>query len=87
MLRGGALGGLESLVFPEVGPGFWPLIGMGATLSGTMRSPFTAIVFILELTHDVDLLLPLLLGATVAHAFTVLTLRRSILTEKVARRG
>ncbi len=87
LLMGGALGGLESLGFPEVGPGFWPLISMGATLSGTMRSPFTSIVFILELTHDINLLLPLLLGATVAHAFTVLTLRRSILTEKVARRG
>jgi chloride channel protein, CIC family len=33
------------------------------------------------------MLLPLLLAVTVAHAFTVLVLRRSILTEKVARRG
>ncbi|HEY8714784.1 MAG TPA: CBS domain-containing protein, partial [Candidatus Acidoferrum sp.] len=30
---------------------------------------------------------PLLIGSVVAHAFTVLTLNRSILTEKVARRG
>jgi chloride channel protein, CIC family len=33
------------------------------------------------------MLLPLLLAVTIAHGFTVLTLRRSILTEKVARRG
>ena len=32
------------------------------------------------------MLLPLLLAVTVAHGFTVLTLRRSILAEKVARR-
>ena len=52
-----------------------------------MRSPFTGIVFALELTHDVNMLLPLLVAVTIAHGFTVLALRRSILTEKVARRG
>lgn len=41
----------------------------------------------LELTHDVDMLLPLLAAVTIAHAFTVLALRRSILTEKISRRG
>ena len=52
-----------------------------------MRSPFTGVVFALELTHDVNMLLPLLVAVTIAHGFTVLVLRRSILTEKVARRG
>jgi CIC family chloride channel protein len=60
---------------------------MGAILGGTMRSPLTGVVFSLELTHDINMLLPLLVAVTIAHAFTVLTLRRSILTEKVARRG
>jgi CIC family chloride channel protein len=87
LLMGGALGGLETLVLPNEGAGFWPLISMGAILGGTMRSPFTGIIFMLELTHDVNVLLPLLVAAVIAHAFTVLTLRRSILTEKVSRRG
>jgi len=52
-----------------------------------MRSPFTGIVFAIELTHDLNLMLPLLIAVTIAHAFTVLTLRRSILTEKVSRCG
>ena len=60
---------------------------MGAILGGTMRSPFTGVVFMLELTHDVNLILPLLMAVLVAHAFTVLVLRRSILTEKISRRG
>jgi CBS domain-containing protein len=60
---------------------------MGAILGGTMRSPFTGVIFALELTHDVNMLVPLLLAVTISHGFTVLTLRRSILTEKVARRG
>ena len=52
-----------------------------------MRCPFTAVVFGLELTHDLNALVPMLLAVVVAHAFTVLTLPRSILTEKVSRRG
>jgi len=44
-------------------------------------------VFCLELTHDLNGLLPLLIAVSVAHMSTVLTLSRSILTEKVARRG
>jgi CIC family chloride channel protein len=87
LILGAALGGLEAHLFPEEGVGFWPLVSMGAVLGGTMRSPFTGVIFTLELTHDVDALLPLLLAVTCAHAFTVLVLRRSILTEKVSRRG
>jgi len=87
LMMGGALGGIESMFLPNEGTGFWPLVSMGAILGGTMRSPFTGIIFALELTHDVNMLVPLLAAVTIAHGFTVLTLRRSILTEKVSRRG
>jgi CBS domain-containing protein len=52
-----------------------------------MRSPLTGVVFAIELTHQFELVLPLLIAVTVAHGCSVLLLRRSILTEKVARRG
>ncbi len=87
LMMGGALGGVEAMFLPNCGTGFWPLVSMGAILGGTMRSPFTGVIFALELTHDVNMLAPLLLAVTIAHGFTVLTLKRSILTEKVARRG
>jgi len=87
LMMGGALGGLEAMFLPHEGAGFWPLISMGAILGGTMRSPFTSVVFAFELTHDANVFLPLLVASVLAHAFTVLTLKRSILTEKVARRG
>jgi chloride channel protein, CIC family len=87
LMMGGALGGLEQLILPAEGIGFWALVSMGAILGGTMRAPFTGVIFMLELTHDVNMLLPLLVAVTIAHGFTVLLLRRSILTEKVARRG
>jgi H+/Cl- antiporter ClcA/predicted transcriptional regulator len=87
LMMGAALGGVESIFLPHLGLGFWPLISLGAILGGTMRSPLTGIVFTLELTHDFNMLLPLLVACFVAHLFTVLTLKRSILTEKISRRG
>jgi CBS domain-containing protein len=87
LMIGGALGGVEAWVLPAEGAGFWPLVSMGAVLGGTMRSPFTAVVFAIELTSDINMLLPLLVAATVAHGVTVLVMKRSILTEKIARRG
>jgi CIC family chloride channel protein len=87
LMMGGALGGVEAWFLPAAGLGFWPLVSMGAILGGTMRSPLTGVVFALELTHDLNMVLPLLVAVTVAHGFTVLVLRRSILTEKIARRG
>lgn len=87
LMMGGALGGLLALFLPFEGIGFWELIAMGAILGGTMRSPFTGVIFTLELTHDINALLPLLIACMAAHGFTVLALKRSILTEKISRRG
>ncbi len=87
LIMGGALGALESQIMPVGDSGFWALIGMAAMMGGTMRSPLTALVFALELTHDLNMLLPLLVACTAAFALTVLLLKRSILTEKLARRG
>ena len=87
LIMGASLGGLEALVLPDMGRGFWPLVSMAAILGGTMRSPFTGIVFALEVTHGWGLVVPLLLAVPMAHAFTVLLFKRSILTEKVSRRG
>jgi CIC family chloride channel protein len=87
LMMGGALGGLEAMFLPNEGAGFWPLVSMAAVLGGTMRAPLTSILFAFELTHDANIFLPLMIGSAVAYAFTVLTMKRSILTEKVARRG
>jgi H+/Cl- antiporter ClcA len=87
MMLGAAIGGALGHVLPGASPGVWALIGLAGAISGVTRSPFTAIVFAFELTHDQNSLLALLVVATVAHLVSVLVLKRSILTEKVARRG
>jgi H+/Cl- antiporter ClcA/CBS domain-containing protein len=87
LIMGGAIGSLEGLVLPGASLGFWALLGMAAMMGGTMRSPLTATLFAFELTGDIHALLPLLTACVVSYAVTVLLLKRSILTEKVARRG
>ena len=68
-------------------PGPWAMVGMAGMMGGTMRSPLTGMIFVLELTHDLNALPALLIGSVAALCVTVLLLRRSILTEKLARRG
>ena len=80
-------GALFGVMMPVGEPGLWALIGMAAMMAGTMRSPLTSIIFAIELTHNLGGLLRLATACAMAHATMVLLLRRSILTEKVARRG
>ncbi len=87
LIMGGSMGAVLAGLLPAASPGFWPLLAMSATMGGTMRSPFTATFFAVELTGNTHVLLPLIAACATAHLMTVLLLRRSILTEKVARRG
>jgi len=87
LMMGAGLGVVLSHVLPGNDPMLWPLVCMAATLGGVMRAPLTATIFAFGLTHDSNALLPLLATSAVAYGFTVLTMRRSILTEKIARRG
>ena len=87
LMMGGALGAAMSPLMPVGEPGLWALLGMASMMGGTMRSPLTAMIFAVELTHDFNSLPALMVACVAAHGVTVLLLRRSILTEKVARRG
>jgi len=87
LMMGAALGSSTSALFHTTDPGLWALLGMAAMMGGTMRSPLTSMFFAVELTRDFNTLPELLVACVVAYAVTVLLLRRSILTEKIARRG
>jgi H+/Cl- antiporter ClcA/CBS domain-containing protein len=87
LIIGGALGAAIGDLLPVGDPGLWAMVGMGAIMGGTMRSPLTGMVFVLELTHDMQVLPSVLVGTVAALGVTVLVMRRSILTEKLARRG
>ncbi|HET6502089.1 MAG TPA: chloride channel protein [Amycolatopsis sp.] len=83
---GAALGAAEGALLPQIAPGFWAMCGLTAVVGGVMRSPLTGIVFTLELTHAWNDLLPLVVASVSAYALSVLVLKRSVLTEKIARR-
>ncbi|MFJ7216101.1 chloride channel protein [Amycolatopsis sp. NPDC098790] len=83
---GAALGAAEGGLLPHVSAGFWAVCGLAAVVGGVMRSPLTGIVFTLELTHAWNDLLPLVVASVSAYAVSVLLLKRSVLTEKIARR-
>lgn len=87
LIFGGALGALATPWLPQADAGFWALLGMAAMMGGTMRAPLTATLFAVELTGDMGALLPVLAACVFAYGVTVLLLKRSILTEKIARRG
>jgi H+/Cl- antiporter ClcA/CBS domain-containing protein len=87
LMMGASLGSLASHLLAHPDPGLWAMVGMAAVMGGTMRSPLTATFFAAELTHDWSLLPALLVSCVAAYALTVLLLRRSILTEKIARHG
>jgi len=87
LIMGGVLGSVFGGFVTPGDTGMWALVGMASMMGGTMRSPLTSMMFGLELTHDLNALLPLAIGCLAAHTTTVLLLKRSILTEKIARRG
>jgi CBS domain-containing protein len=87
LMMGGALGSLEAHFLPFGDTGFWALLGMAAILGGTMRAPLTATMFAFELTDNIHVLPALFIASLAAFLATVLLMRRSILTERIARRG
>ncbi len=87
LMVGGALGSIEALFFPAEPVGFWAIVSMGAMIAGAMRAPMAAVIFAVELTHSMNMLLPLLVTCAISYSVSVLLMKRSILTEKIARRG
>jgi len=86
LILGGALGLMLGHFLPG-SPGFWAMIGMAGIISGAMRAPLTGALFAVELTGHFDALPATLAASVGAYAVSVLLMRRSILTEKIARRG
>ncbi|AKM31368.1 chloride channel protein [Pandoraea faecigallinarum] len=87
LMIGAGLGTLLAPMLPGGDITLWALVCMAATLAGVLGAPLTAIVFALGLTHDVNALLPLLLTCGVSYGVAIRIMPRSIMTEKIARRG
>jgi CIC family chloride channel protein len=68
-------------------PAFYSLVAMAALFGGIARAPFTSIVFLFELSHNPNSLLPLIVCVMVSDGIVRLFSRDSIMTVKLAKRG
>jgi H+/Cl- antiporter ClcA len=89
LMIGAAIGETGAYIahLPGQTQALWALMGMGAMLAGALGVPLTAVLFSLELTHALPAILPLVLACTASYLITSLIMPRSILTEKLGRRG
>lgn len=74
-------------VLTPVSQGAWALVGMSSVLAAAIGAPLTAAMLAVELTHNGGLMLPVLLACVVSYGMGVLFQPRSILTERLSRRG
>ncbi|MEE9415596.1 MAG: chloride channel protein [Acidimicrobiales bacterium] len=93
LLMGASFGGLFGAIALEISPGLgisqgaFAVVAMAAIFGAASRAPFTAIVFVFELTRDFEVMLPLMLATVMAAlVFTALS-NESLYTEKLSRRG
>jgi chloride channel protein, CIC family len=86
LILGGCAGFLIGQYLPG-DPGFWAMIGMAGIMSGVMRAPMTGALFAAELTNHLSAIPETIAAGSAAYAISVLIMKRSILTEKIARRG
>lgn len=86
---GAILGGAAASLAPGLGisPAVAGLVGMAAVFAGASHALLASIVFAFEATRQPLGLLPLLAGCSAAYLISLLLMRTSIMTEKLARRG
>ncbi|HXW55976.1 MAG TPA: chloride channel protein [Candidatus Cybelea sp.] len=93
LIVGGGIGGAYAMAcqhfLPRVvsNPAFYALVAMAAVFGGIARAPFTSIVFLFELSHNPNSLLPLIVCVMVSDGFVRLFSRDSIMTGKLMKRG
>jgi CBS domain-containing protein len=92
-MAGAALGGAYAIGIDAIIPGAhlypaaYALVAMAAVFGAASRATFTFIIFAFEITRDYNAILPLMLVCVIAAGVSLVFMRNSIMTEKLARRG
>jgi CIC family chloride channel protein len=86
---GAAIGHSAHDVFPAatVDPKAFAIIGMGSFFAGLLRSPIAAVLIVIELTRDYELIVPLMLGVSLAVAVSRRVSRFSIVEQQMIDEG
>ncbi|HEU4642923.1 MAG TPA: chloride channel protein [Gemmatimonadaceae bacterium] len=90
---GGGLGSVLGALIVSIAPALGvdiriaALVGMASIFAGASRALLSSVIFAFEVTHQPMGLLPLLGGCSAAYLASLLLMRHTINTEKLARRG
>ena len=93
LLMGASFGGLFAAVALELSPslnisqGAFAVVAMAAVFGAATRAPFTAIVFVFEITRDFNVIMPLMFATVLAALVYSALQSESIYTERLSRRG
>jgi len=80
-------GAQHILPHADIVPAYYALIGMGAMVSGTTLAPITAILTILELSGNYDVILPLMIACIASLMVVRLLYGYSVYETKLLRKG
>ena len=86
---GGVFGEVGNLLLPDIveEPGAFASVGMAATFAGASRAPITSVLFLVEMTDDFGLMVPLLIAVAAATFVSQLFSRGTIYSIKAERLG
>ncbi len=86
---GGVMGTVTMLVAPSLGVDVtdFCIVGMAGMLGGTTGAAITAIVMVFELTRDYNVIVPMILGVTLALSVRRAVLPESVYTLKLVKKG
>jgi len=86
---GATIGHLAQQSFPgaNVDPRAYALIGMGSFFAGLLRSPIAAVLIVVELTRDYELMIPLMLAVSLSVAISRRISRHSMVEQQMMDEG
>ncbi len=69
---GSIIGSIAGILFPEItsNTGAYALVGMGAFFVTVIRTPFTSVMIVFELTRDYHIMLPLMIANAIAYSIS-----------------
>lgn len=88
-MTGGSLGIVLNQAFPSITASFqaYAIVGMAAVFAGMSRATMTAIIMVFEMTGNYNIIMPLMLSCVISDIVAIVTLKGSIYTIKLKRRG
>ena len=88
-MLGAGFGSWATTAYPNItsGAGAYALVGMASFFSGATHAPMTAILILFEMTHNYQLILPLMLASVLSTIISRILSKDSIYSLKLTRRG